>query len=513
MVMKCFGEIPREKRLGMDMKESFYFFLDLGEYVIRGYLLYQMLSIVGRVQKNPAHVEKRKKYMLIAQYVLLQMAFSYISPLKKFIYGGNIYLQSSKQTMVVLIISFMVSALFGCCYGSHVKELALYLVCTYYAIGELVRFVLYVPGNFVFNNILCLIEKSLVEESVSSLEQGVRSMLILEVVWNVLFVTIYLLFLWYFCGKFRKCFQLDQEKISGREYLFLMSSSVIGFFFCLFLRSILFTYKEMEYTFLLDENPELRFLVPMIALLGICSILLSAFLWSRLKKEQEEKNALLLYEEKLSEMEEHVQEMERLYEGMRGMKHDMKNYVADIESLIGRGEGLTKETGEALQNYLNGLCVSLEELDMKYKTGNPVTDTVINRYLRKAEKMGVKVSCDFLYPANLEISGFDLSILLNNGLENAIEALEKCGEEELFLEITSYVKGNVFFLEIRNTFFGTLPYDEEKHTFQTTKEEKNVHGYGLKNMKKSVEKYYGNIEFEINDNTFSLIAMLLGKAF
>ncbi|MBD5465653.1 MAG: GHKL domain-containing protein [Lachnospiraceae bacterium] len=494
------------------MKEIFYFLVDLVECTIKGYLLYQMVSIAGRVQKDPAFVEKRKKYLLIFQYVLCHMLVSYIPGLKALIYGGNTYLVSSKQTIAVLLLSLICSILSGCYYGSHRKNLAFYLVFTYYTIGELVRFVLYVPGNFLIQSALRLIGASVENGDVLDMERNIKFIMELEVVWNILFTVVYVLAVCWLCQKFMKSFFFEGEKISLWEFLFLMLSSAIGFCFCIFLRSILFTYREQEYIYLLDENPELQLLAPFMALLGIASIFTSIYLWNRLRREQEEKNALFLYEERLLEMEEHVQELERLYEGMRGMKHDMKNYVADIEALLGSDKKLSGDTKEALQNYLNGLCNSLEELDITYKTGNPVTDTVVNRYLRKAEKLGAVVKCDFLYPAALEIDGFDLSILLNNGLENAAEALEKCQEKPLYLEISSFAKGNMFFLEIKNSFSGTLAYDRERNIFHTTKQEKSYHGYGLKNMQKAVEKYYGKIEYRVEERFFVLTAMLQGKA-
>lgn len=494
------------------MKEIFYFLMDLGECVIKGYLLYRMVSIVGRVQRDPAFVEKRKKYLLLFQYILCHMLFSYIPGLKALVYGGNTYLVNSKQTIVVLLLSLICSILSGCYYGSRIKNLSFYLVFTYYAIGELARFLLYVPGNLMIQSALRLIGGSIENGDILNMERNIKLMMALEVVWNILFTVAYVLAVCWLCQKFRKSFSFEGEKISPWEFLFLMLSSVIGFCFCMFLRSILFTYREQEYIYLLDENPELQLLIPFMALLGIASIFSSIYLWNRLQREQEEKNALFLYEERLLEMEEHVQELERLYEGMRGMKHDMKNYVADIEELLGNDKKLSGDTKEALKNYLDGLCTSLDELDIKYKTGNPVTDTVVNRYLRRAEKMGAIIRCDFIYPAPLEIDSFDLSILLNNGLENAAEALEKCQEKPMYLEIGSYVKGNMFFLEIRNSFSGDLAYDWKSNTFHTTKKEKSYHGYGLRNMQKSVEKYYGKIEYRVEDGVFVLTAMLQGKA-
>lgn len=492
------------------MKEAFYFILDLAEYSIKGYLLYLMVKPVGRVQKDPAFLEKRKKYLLIFQFVSLQMMFFHFPGIKEFFYGGNSYLTNSKQTIAFLVISFSCSLIFACFYGSRQKGLAIYMVCAYYAMSELIRFLVFAPGNLVFRYVLKQIDRHIQVESLTSIQQGIAAMQVLEIVWNVCFVCSYILVLLYLYRKFVRCFWFVEEKISKWEIAFLMAASAMGFSFCIFLRNILFSYTEKEYVYLLEEIPELGFFISFISFLGLIMIFSSVNLLGRLKKEQEEKQALLLYEERLSEMEEHVQEMERLYEGMRGIKHDMKNYIADIEGILGKEEKLPQKTKEALESYMQGICVSLEEMDVKYKTGNPVTDTVINRHLQKAERMGADIQCDFLYPSELLIDSFDLSILLNNGLENAVEALEQCREEK-YLEIGSYVKGNMFFLEIRNSFFGRVICDEKGEGLKTTKKESTYHGYGLKNMYKSVEKYYGKMEYKIEGQFFLLTAMLQGK--
>ena len=492
------------------MKDVFYFLLDLGEYSIRGYLLYIMVRVVSRVQKDSAFIEKRKGFLLVLQYILLRMTLDYMPGINKLLLGADSAVINSKQTITFLLAGLCFSIFFGCYYGSRVKKLAVYFVCVYYALGELVRFLVFVPANYLFQGLLKLIENNIQPDSIASINQGIGAMKALEVIWNVAFLVTYILLLLLVYKKFVRYFWFVKEKISKWEFAFLMAASISGFSFCIFIRTILFSYTGDEYKYLLEENPELGILIPFISILGILIIFSSVNLLGKLKKEQEEKNALLLYEERLSEMEEHVQEIERLYEGMRGMKHDMKNYIADIEGILGKEETLSEKSKLAVANYMEGLCISLEELDMKYKTGNPVTDTVINRYLHKAEKKGANIQCDFLYPKAFSIDSFDISILLNNGLENAVEALEGCNGD-LYLSVSSYVKGNMFFVEIKNSFGGALLYKEEGEGFSTTKKETEYHGYGMKNMQKAVEKYYGKMEYKAEDGCFLLTAMLQGK--
>ena len=97
-----------------------------------------------------------------------------------------------------------------------------------------------------------------------------------------------------------------------------------------------------------------------------------------------------------------------------------------------------------MQKYLDDMCNTMEELDMSCNTGNPVTDVVISRKIRKAGEEKVPIECNFIYPSALNISAFDLSILLNNGLDNALEASEK--EQKPYICLDSYVRERMFFI-------------------------------------------------------------------
>ncbi|MDE5933143.1 MAG: ATP-binding protein, partial [Lachnospiraceae bacterium] len=202
------------------------------------------------------------------------------------------------------------------------------------------------------------------------------------------------------------------------------------------------------------------------------------------------------------------------YDGIRGMRHDMNNYIADMEQLIEEnvGRDLTGvSAGTEAQRYLCHMKKAMETLTMQYQTGNPVMDVVMNRKWQECEKAGISLDSDFLYPGQLGIEAFDLGILLNNALDNAIEACAKCRKRLCEISVHSYQKGRMFFLRIENDCDGgNIRYTEEK-TLQTTKEDEWIHGIGLRNMQSVVERYYGTMNYEIRDDRFFLTIMLQGR--
>ena len=95
----------------------------------------------------------------------------------------------------------------------------------------------------------------------------------------------------------------------------------------------------------------------------------------------------------------------------------------------------------------------------------------------------VHLKCSITIPKDLKINVFDLNIILGNLLNNAIEAIEKAERKYFFINI--YFEKNILFIHIENTYDGNII--KEKETLMTTKEEKQLHGLGLKSVSSILE--------------------------
>lgn len=93
-------------------------------------------------------------------------------------------------------------------------------------------------------------------------------------------------------------------------------------------------------------------------------------------------------------------------------------------------------------------------------TGNPVTDVVLNGKARRAKDRGIQFDSEFRFPKDFGIDAFDLSIILNNSLDNALEAceilLEKDSEARTYIKIRSFCKNNMFLMNVENSCDGVL---------------------------------------------------------
>ena len=260
---------------------------------------------------------------------------------------------------------------------------------------------------------------------------------------------------------------------------------------------------------LYDRYPVLAVVIPAILLLSLLSILYSVKLFQDMIYRNREKSSRIVLEKQICSLQEHMDEMERIYSGIRGMKHDMKNTLAIIRRLSA-GEG----NGE-LQEYLSELNRGLEKLEVRFGTGNTVVDTLLNMKYHEAvrDMPDLRMDADqLLFPQGIEIHSYDIGVVLGNAMDNAIEACRKLKAKEagadVFIRISSLLKGNLLILKVENSFDGRLVLKVKDEFPVTDKADRKAHGIGLANMKSTVEKYQGAVDFRVNGRIFILSVMM-----
>lgn len=102
-------------------------------------------------------------------------------------------------------------------------------------------------------------------------------------------------------------------------------------------------------------------------------------------------------------------------------------------------------------------------------------------------------------------------------VENAIEACFKMEQENRYMRLYSYAKGEMFFIEIENSFTGErAAIDKNTGLPQSTKSHDGLHGMGIANIQRCARKYFGDIDLQIsqdgNNGKFNLTVMLQSKA-
>lgn len=235
--------------------------------------------------------------------------------------------------------------------------------------------------------------------------------------------------------------------------------------------------------------------------ISIITIVVMTVLFQNIKARQEEKLQNELLATQAANIERHIGQVESLYRNIRSIRHDMANHILTLERLYA-GNNV-----EEAMDYGEELKSALSRITGEIKSGNPVTDVILQELKNEAEKRKIRFQSDFYYPTGTNINAFDVSVILNNALQNA---MENAGKGEVpYISILSYHRNNAYMIEISNSFTGNLQWDEERELPVTSKEKTEGHGYGLSNIRMVARKYSGDIAIDLKNDEFRLSIMLM----
>ena len=480
------------------MKDMIYLLLDILTYCAQGALLGMLLDTA---QARFPFPEYMKKGILLLQYAVVQ-SFLHESGWVRNLFYENSVVSDSRQSIWPVLASMLVTCVVSGILLWENRLKLFYGIVTFYSVTELLKMAFHPVLLWVLRKLVDLNDYLFLKKQLYGEEMFYAAVSGIEIFWNILLAGTVLIFSYEILRRVKKYLAL-KEVHERSQLIFLLFPSLIGFLLCLMLRSMMFSMDGMDMYLLLDSRPEMNLLIPCVCWLCVLMILLAAKMLLKLINENNHKIEVSVYRDRILEMEQHIGDIENLYAGIRGMRHDMKNYIADMEALM---SGQPEQT--PLRQYLNSLQTSVEQLDMKYHTGNPVTDVILQRYVKLTEKSGIDFQADFLFPANMNIDAFDLSIILNNALDNALEACKRQKEGKKFMELKAYRRENMFFIILKNSFDGSLNRDKEGGRLRTTKTDAGEHGLGLRNIEMCAEKYYGKEESTVRDKEFELAVML-----
>ena len=207
-----------------------------------------------------------------------------------------------------------------------------------------------------------------------------------------------------------------------------------------------------------------------------------------LQQEQDKNKTDLIYYEVLEEQNNNL----------RTYAHDAKNHLMAIQNLNNDPE---------IENYISKLLKRLADYSNVSHSGNRILDVIINKYITECRLKEILFEFDVKNNNLSDIEYYDIVTILTNLLDNAVEASEKSDKKYILLE-TDY-RNNFSVIIITNSC-NRAPTFDALSIPKTTKENKLIHGVGIKSVKKTLKKYSGDVAFEYNpDNKlFSATIML-----
>ena len=182
------------------------------------------------------------------------------------------------------------------------------------------------------------------------------------------------------------------------------------------------------------------------------------------------------------------------YELQKSDAHEFKNHLLCIQSLA------RDHKYEEMENYLHVITGEVMPGGIVIDTNNVIINTVFNTKYKEAVKKQIVMVFRVNDLSGVIIEDEDLVVLLSNLLNNAIEAVEKCQDDKVIRVKFTQEKAYVI-LSVKNKF--SDPLIKVGDDFLTTKRHgRNVHGIGLKNTFKVIDKYNGIYDISTDNNEF-----------
>lgn len=266
----------------------------------------------------------------------------------------------------------------------------------------------------------------------------------------------------------------NQAALTFRQLAPILPCLAVCIFICIVF-FIIFPYLDESMTFLL--------LIALAGLLYVCGIIVL--------NTQAIKNTVYEIERQRTEIQ-HFEMQKQYYqkvitdrEETRAMRHDMKKYVTALEALV---ESFDIDTAK---NEYAQIRKAYENLGSVVDTESDTLNAILQHNIDKAEVADVPVSHDIRVTAEFNFPAVDLSVIVGNTFDNAIDecVLLKDNNPQIYVSIIQ--QNHMLFYEIKNPC-SKAPREKPGR----------LHGYGLKNVRRLVEKHFGSMDAGISGDEY-----------
>ena len=178
--------------------------------------------------------------------------------------------------------------------------------------------------------------------------------------------------------------------------------------------------------------------------------------------------------------------------------HDLKHQLTFLRA---------EQNEEKRASYLSEIEQAINVYESEVNTGSSVLDTLLTSKNLVCKEHGVTMTCFSDAHALAFMDVMDVCAIFGNAIDNAIECELKIDDHrKRLIKVTVYTQNRLLLIRVEN-------YCEDRVAFDrgipvTTKEDSGMHGYGVKSMKRAVEKYGGHLTLEQEDCWFRTIALI-----
>lgn len=328
-------------------------------------------------------------------------------------------------------------------------------------------------ANITTGILMCILFRTNMFEIFSSLTYVYMLMLILS---KLLFFILIKLFL-----KLKNDINDLVTKYSMMMSVILLLMYLVNYYFI----TLFYKSKNLEYSLIIT------------ILMFFVLELLFVYLSCKIKIDYDYQLQLQTISNKVDSMNEQFALFNNSSEKIAILRHDLRNILISIKAYIENGE-----KDQAIR-CINDKMNTIDFNKSLIITGNTAIDCVINSYNSTIEKETITF-VNVINKNNLDkIDEMDMAIIISNMLSNAIENIS---EKDKYIELNINSNDQSLIINVINSVDGDVITSNPK--LLTKKDNKNIHGFGIKSIKNICNKYHGNFEYKQDNNMFICSAVL-----
>lgn len=310
---------------------------------------------------------------------------------------------------------------------------------------------------------------------------------------------------------FESSINMDVYRLFLSQTLFLLSAFLIKYFFKakdknqIILTSQIYNASILIITMVIVVIMFQKVIDKEILILVVTALifvnLISILGYEQINKALNEQLKMQALKEKTSSYEKEIEFMDEQIKILRKYKHDEKNHFLSLMGLVKDGKNT-----QAIDYINNALEVYVTD-DENIKTKNQIVNSILNYKIITIKQNNICLKQDIRINETLPISDYDLSIILGNLIDNAIDAQLKIEEQKRIIDIKILDEKDKFTIRIDNAFDGNVI--QENRELISTKENKADHGIGIKSIKEVLKKYDGTFKISYDENKFTAYVMVI----
>lgn len=240
-----------------------------------------------------------------------------------------------------------------------------------------------------------------------------------------------------------------------------------------------------------------------VAITGCASTeILGYWLAYHMQSSNRENLELLAIAAERESSEELLRQTDENIDELRKIRHDIKNWIANMRLLLGSGQ--YDELREFFGSVEERVNVPLSGFDC----GNKIVNAIVNLELRKARDMSVRLDAKAAVPRELPFSGSDLCSLLTNLIDNALEGAARGGRTDEPVKVGMRLAADGYLYITVSNPVSSAESKKELLSARTTKKDPLLHGYGTRIADEIVRRYNGAINRGVADGRYTADVML-----